>query len=100
MLNRFYMLSKKNPAPLFLTENIEMDRIPTKIKGKMPAFFTLYFKFCRYSSHQIFYFLLFLLALTSGGIVFYKLLELHSTMSDKNLFVTNFLFLTDPLNAE
>ena len=77
-----------------------MDRIPAKIKGKIPAFFTLYFKFCRYNSHQIFYFLLFLLALTSGGIIFYKLLELHSTMSDKKIFVPNFSFLTDPLIGE
>ena len=33
ILNRFFPLSKNHPIPLlFLTENIKMDRIPTKIK--------------------------------------------------------------------
>ena len=30
--NKFYPLSKTSPHPLFLTDNIKMDRIPTKIK--------------------------------------------------------------------
>ena len=32
MLNRFCQLSKKKPTPLFLTDNIKMDRIPAKIR--------------------------------------------------------------------
>ena len=75
-----------------------------KIKWKIHAFYTLYFKFQRYFfwkcvryNHQIFYFLLFLLALTSGGTIFCKFLELHSTMSDKKIFVINLSLLTDPL---
>ena len=31
-LKRFCPSSKKNPTPLFLTENIKIDRIPTKIR--------------------------------------------------------------------
>ena len=60
MLTRFYLLSK----------NPKMNRIPSKIKWKIHALFTLYFKFWRYFlySHHIFYFLLFLLAFTSVDI--------------------------------
>ena len=85
-------------------DKIKMDRIQTKIKWKIHAFYTLYFKFQRYffwkcvrCNHQIFYFLLFLLVLTSGGTIFCKFLELHSTMSDKKIFVINLSLLTDPL---
>ena len=42
--------------------------------------------------HQIFFFCLLLLAFTSAGVLFLKLLELHSTISEKNIFVTNFPF--------
>ena len=34
---------------------------------------------------------------TSAGIIFLKFLELHSTISEKNIFVTNFPFLMDLL---
>ena len=52
--------------------------------------------------------MLFLLASTLADIIFYEFLELNSTLSEKNNFVTNFLFLTDslklphlhPLNTE
>ena len=40
---------------------------------------------------------MFLLACTSADIIFHKILELHSTLSEKNIFVTNFPFLTDSL---
>ena len=33
------------PPPLFLTDKIKMDGIPTKIKWKLHSFFTLYLKF-------------------------------------------------------
>ena len=40
MLNGFCPLSKKKqkPSPLFLTDNIKMDKIPTKIKWKIHTF--------------------------------------------------------------
>ena len=41
------------------------------------------------------YFFLFLLDFTAAGIIFLKVLELHSTVSEKNIFVMNFPFLTD-----
>ena len=43
------------------------------------------------------FFFLFLLAFTTGGVIFHKSLELHSTISEKNIFVTNFPFLMDLL---
>ena len=49
---------------------------------------------------QIFYFLLLLLVFTSPDILFDKFLELHSTLSEKQVFVTNFPFLTDSLNPQ
>ena len=45
-INTFFLLSK--PHPLFLTDNIKMDGIPTKNKWKMHTLFALYFKFWRY----------------------------------------------------
>ena len=48
MLYIFCPLSKKTPTSLFLMVNIKMDRVQTKIKWKIYAFFTLYFKFWRY----------------------------------------------------
>ena len=83
--------------PLFLTNNGKMDRIPTKIKWKIHTSFTLYFKFWRYFlqkfvryNYDIF---LFWLGFTSTGIIFLTFLELHSTMSEKNIFITNFSFI-------
>ena len=38
-----------------------------------------------------------MLAFTSADIIFYKLLELHTSLSEKKIFVTNFPFLTDSL---
>ena len=42
-----------------------------------------------------FTFLLFLLTFTSADIIFHKFLELHSTLSEKKNFVTNFPLLTN-----
>ena len=93
------------PHPPFCTNNIKMDRIPTKIKRKIHALFTLFqvlkvplIKICKIQhSHHIFYFLLFLLNFTSADIIFHKFLELHSTFSEKKISVMNFPFLTDSL---
>ena len=35
----------------------------------------------------------------SANIIFHKYLELHSTLSEKKIFVTNFAFLTDLLKS-
>ena len=48
-------------------------------------------KFARFS-HQIFYFLLFYISFS-----IHKFLELHSTLSEKKIFVTIYPFLTDLL---
>ena len=49
----------------------------------------------------MFYFLLFLLTFTSSAdIIFHKFLELHSALSEKKIFVTNFPFLTDSLKPQ
>ena len=89
---------------MFLTDNIKMDKIPTKIYPP----FTLYFSFegnscikiCK-MSHQIFYFLLcFILVLTSfSRHHFLQILRtsVHSTLCARKIFVTNFSSLTDPL---
>ena len=45
MLKRFWSLSKKPFTPLFLTNNIKLDGISTKIKLKVQVCFTLYFRF-------------------------------------------------------
>ena len=42
-------------------------------------------------------FLIVLLAFTSADIIFHKFLELHSTLSEKKIFVTNFPYLMDSL---
>ena len=41
----------------------------------------------------VFYLLLFLLAFTLADIIFQKFLKLHTTLSEKKIFVTNFSFL-------
>ena len=93
-------VKQKNPH-LFLTDNIKMNRIPTKIKWKVHTFFPLYLKFWRYllfvrHSHQIFYLFVFLLASTSAGIIFQKLLDFIQKYL-KKYFRRNFFFLTDSL---
>ena len=51
MLNIFWVLiSKKLLLSLFLTSNIKLDGMPTNIKLKRQACFTLYFKFWEVTS--------------------------------------------------
>ena len=97
-LNGFCPLSKTSPTRMSLTDNIKMKRIPNKIRWKMNCVLTLDFKFWSYflQPPDLFYFLLFLL--TSADITFYKFSELHSTLTGKKIFLTNFPFLTDSLN--
>ena len=40
MLNKFCLLS--NPHPLFLTENVKLDGMPTKTKSNLNVCFTLF----------------------------------------------------------
>ena len=47
-------------------------------------------KMCKIEPPDLFLFLL--LAFTSVDIIFHKFLELHSVMSVKKIFATNFLF--------
>ena len=77
------------PTSLFLTGNIKMDGMPTKI--------TLFLYCIRYTATRSFISCCFILAFTSADIIFHKFLELHSTLSEKNIFVTIFHFLTDSL---
>ena len=49
-------------------------------------------------SYWIFSFFCFTLAFTSADIICHRFLELHSTLSEKKIFVINLLFLTDSLN--
>ena len=49
-------------------------------------------KISKIRSHQIFYFLLFLLAFASADIIFHTFLELYSTLSAKMIFATIFFF--------
>ena len=70
----------------------------------MHLLFTLYFRFEGTSyknmynnpSYNISY--CFMLAFTSEDIIFHKFLELHSTLSEKKIFVTHFSFFTDSMN--
>ena len=138
-LNGFCPLSKKNPTPLFLVDNIKMDGILTKIFSIVfRVLKVLFIKNCKIQSldlslhekcpnsgpyfpvfglnterywpeikyepeitlyldtfHTVFHFLLFLLAFTSADIIFHKFSELHSTLSEKKIFITNVSFLTN-----
>ena len=104
MLNRFCLLNKKTPTFLFSMDYIKMDRIETKIKWKIHAFFTWYFKFWKVFLLTVYkiqppdlLFLVFISFNIRRYNFFCKFLELHSTMSDKKIFVTNVPFLTDSL---
>ena len=82
-------------------DNVKLDGIATKIKWKIPACFTLYFKFWRYllqkvTKYQFFYFLLFYIV--SFYIIRYHFLRLFRTSFKiiwKRISVMNFPFLMD-----
>ena len=63
----------------------------------IPSFDGTSYKNIKRYSHQILYFLLFLLTFTSAVSFFHIFLELHSTLSEKKDFSQNFSFLTDSL---
>ena len=111
MLNKFYLLSI--PHSLFLTDNIELEGIPTKIKSNLNVYFTL-FQFLiegtLVKSYKMelpfFYFLLFDINFYSSYhfIAFQNFIQ-H--LSEKKISITNFRFFlngftkpTHPLNAK
>ena len=94
-LTDFVPKAKKKPtAPVLnmLTDNNKMKRIPTKTNSIYIVFQVLKVLLVKSykNNHQIFYFLLLLLAFTSTEIIFHKFLELHSTLSEKQIFISNF----------
>ena len=96
MLNKFYLLS--NPHSLFLTDNIKLEGIPTKIKSNLKVYFTLFQVFIEGTpvkvirwSYQFFYFLLFYINFYSSYhfIAFQNFIQ-H--LSEKKISITNFRF--------
>ena len=117
MLNRFWALSKKpnippSPHMVFLMHNIKLDGMPTKIKLKIQACFTLYFKFWEGTSVKSYEIqlpvLLFLVLhqfLYQQISFFYNFLQLHSTLSKKDFcrkfsFFNGFTQTPHPLNSQ
>ena len=49
--------------------------------------------------NRLFQFVFFILTFISADIIFHKFLELYLTLSEKNIFATNFSLLTDSLNS-
>ena len=89
------------------TDNVMMDKIPTKINGSTCLFSLYCSRFWRYillikifkMVQPPYLLFLFFLTFASADIIFHKFLEFSSTfMSEKKKFVTNFPFLTDSLN--
>ena len=96
---------------MFLTDNIKLDGMPTKIKLKIEACFTLYFKFWEGASVKSYKIqlpvLLFLVShqFLYQQILFYDFLELHSTVSEKDFchkisFFNGFTQTPHPLNSQ
>ena len=95
-VNGFCPLS--NPSPMFLTDNNKMDRILTKrFYIVSQALKVLLIKICKIQSLD----LLFLFVFISFYISWYHFSQVFRTsfkiISEKNIFVTNFPFLTDSL---
>ena len=96
-LNGFCQLTK-TPTPLFLMDNIKMDRILTKIFYIVfQVLKVLLIKICKIQSLD----LLFLVVFISFYISRYHFSQVFRTSFNiiwKKIFVTNFPFLTDSLN--
>ena len=107
MLHRSWLLSKKPFTPLFLTDNIKLNGMPTKIKLKIQACFTLYFKFWEGTSVKSFKIelpvLLFLVSHQFLHLI--NFLELQSTLIEKGFccefsFFNGFTQTPHPLNTQ
>ena len=102
--NRFFPLSNPQPpTPLFLTDNIKMDKIPMKIKWKIHSLFLHLFQVLKvatsykklldrdtatWSFISCFYCSFYI----SRYVIFHQFLELHSTLSEKKNSSQIFLF--------
>ena len=96
-LNGFCSLSKKNHA-LFLTDNIKMDRILIKILYIVFQVLKVLLKnICKIQSLDLLFLVVFISFYISRYHIFHRFLELHSTLSEKKIFVKDFSFLTDSL---
>ena len=112
MLNRSWLLSKKPFTSLFLTDNIKLNGMATKIKLKIQACFTLYFKFWEGTSAKSYKIQLpVVLFVASHQFLyqqisfFYNFLELYSTLSEKDFcrkfsFFNRFTPTSQPLNRQ
>ena len=109
MLNRFWALSKKpntSPSPhmVFLMHNIKLDGMPTKIKLKIQACFTLYFKFWEGTSAKSYKIQLPVLLFLVSHQFLYQQISFFTTFQNfiqhylKKIFVTNFNGFTQPPN--
>ena len=107
MRNRFCTINNLHPLML-LKNNIKLDEIPSKIKCKIHARFTLPLKFWRYlktvlliKSYMIqpvlllLVVLLWLLYICISRYDFLQVFRTSLTIIGKNIFVTNFTFLID-----
>ena len=96
MPNVFCLLSKKS-HPLFLNDNINMDRILTKFFYiVLQVLKVLFIKICKIQSLDLLFVVVFI-GFYISRYHFDNFLELHSTLSEKKFFVTNFPFLMDSL---
>ena len=110
MLNRFWLLSKKPLLPLFLMDNIKLDWMPTNIKLKIQACFTLCFTFWGGTSIKSYKIQLpVLLFLVLHQLLYQQIsfscnfLELHPTLSAKHFCRKILLFWRihpNPLNSQ
>ena len=101
MLNRFCLLSNPTPHlnPLFLTDNIKLDGIPTCIESNIIASFILHFKFWEKvslwkgirCSYQFFCFLLFYMNFYSSYYIL-CLFRISFNIYLKKYFCHNFFF--------
>ena len=57
-------------------------------------------KICKIQSLDLLFLVIFISFYITSADIFNKFLELHSTLSEKKIFVTNFPFLTDSLNTQ
>ena len=99
MLNRSWLLSKKPFTLLFLTDNIKLNGMPAKVKLKIQACFTLYFKFWEGTSAKSYKIqlpvLLFLVShqfLYQQISFFYNFFELRLALSQKDFCLKFSLF--------
>ena len=101
MLNR---LGKKPFTPLFLTDNIKLDGMSTKITLKIQACFTLHFKFWEDTSVKSYKIQLPVLLFLVSHQFLYQQISFFTTFQNfiqhylKKIFVTNFNGFTQPPN--